>query len=249
MSTTLRRRLDWGGAERGDAYATAIDLAPSARGALGVDVDHGECALVVEDGEVTATLLPGHHQLLVLDADEDPGDLGPTQRADRLGIEREDLDGIQARLRWVRSGATLCFVAAGDLGLHDLASAPTQTVERADGRRLSVGVRGVYRPRIDDPARFYASFLRGSETLSQSDFSHILRALVSGTVARSVGEEWDGSGGGEFGWGERARGPIRSGLRQLGLELDEFELTRVEIEELNERAPAEASLATPVARG
>ncbi len=180
MKAVTTETIRWGAAERGEPFGCRHSLQEHASGALGLSVDRSELALVIDGEEVVAALFEGEHLLQVLAEGEDRGDIGPAQRARRLGIDIEDLDLCERRCRWVRAHQQIQFVNVGEFGVDEVDV-------RSGGRRAQV----LYRLAVTDPWTFFDSFLRATGDLSPHDFRSIVGGIVSGALEPALGQGED----------------------------------------------------------
>lgn len=162
MTANLDQALTW--EPQGTPYSRPIPLADYGGQTIRVDVADGQVAIVLRDGEVRCVLLPQGH---TVEVDDDPTTPGLTAKERELNLALEQLHdnllGVSAA-RHLDQDDTVVFVAV------DLMP------------ELSLGGGGRARIRMDDPIRFYRSFLRRTEDLPPGDLAAVTRALVEDAI-------------------------------------------------------------------
>ncbi len=248
---TSTHRIVWGGAERGEAYAAPHTLQPWAGERVDVAVDLGEAALIRDDGEIIAIMLPGRHPVHVLRRGEDPGDIDRREFAERMRVDLDSTTHLKPRTRFVPATADLVFVATDPL--LPLEFGHDDPVVFHDRRRgeLALEVQGAARLAVCDPVRFHDSFLRRTEDLRASDFDRIVTTLIEAGLGRALEEHYeeaDAIGSDRDRLAGLGVEHLRGALEAVGLGITQFELTRFETPSPGTTAVQPSALATPGGR-
>ena len=226
------RVLQWPSSSKGLAFSEPISLRPFAGESVTFDVAEDQAAVVYLQGEISATLLGGRHLIHVLQSEEERGDVSRPELAQRLRVEESDLDELVPRVRHIDAQAQVQFVALRSMPAMDWGrEAPTPFHDEEDGP-IDLNVEGAFRLRANDPVRFYRSFLRNTEDLPPRDFERIAGALVHGSTVRALSHVATSLS--ELPRDHRelaeALNPfVRQALDVVGLMLEEFEITCLEL--------------------
>jgi hypothetical protein len=164
---------------------------------LCVEVPEGGVASVFHEQQLVATLFSARHWIYVLDDAEERGDVRLEEIAVRSGMESADLRAIATRIHY--------FDRRSELIHMDTRSLPTWEI----GGESPALVRA----HLQTPGRFYASFLRNTETLSAEQFHTVSCALVADCMHRATPTP------------EKRIEFVARGLAEVGLALEELEFT------------------------
>jgi len=250
MDTSIPH-VAWGGAERGEVFAMPRSLQTWAGERVDVAVDTGEVALVRDDGEVVAAMLPGRHPVHVLRRGEDPGDIDRREFAARMRVDVDAADRLKRRTRFVATTADLVFVATESLvPLEFGTDAPVLFHDRRHGA-VPLEMTGAARLAVYDPVRFHDSFLRCTEDLRAQDFDQVVTTLVEAGLGQALEQDTDdveriGSDRGRL--AVLGTDFLQHSLSAVGLGIEQLELTRVETPTRGASATPASALATPGAR-
>jgi hypothetical protein len=164
---------------------------------LCVEVPEGGVASVFHEQNLVATLFSARHWIYVLEDAEERGDVRLEEIAARSSMESADLRAIATRVHY--------FDRHSELIHMDTRSLPTWEID-GDSPAL-------VRAHVQTPGRFYASFLRNTETLSAEQFRNVSCALVADSMRRAAATP------------EKRREFVARGLAEVGLALEELEFT------------------------
>ncbi len=172
-----------------------------------IEVDEGVVVSIFSDQQLAATLFPARHWIYVLDFGQQRGDLRLEEIADRSGLEGADLQAIASRMHYFGPQDQMVVLDTGPLPTWEIPSDPP----------------ALLRAHIERPGRFYASFLRNTEELTEDQFRRVSCALAADCLRRT---EASADQGAEF---------VARGLAEVGLGLEEIEFV------LSHREPREHS--------
>jgi membrane protease subunit (stomatin/prohibitin family) len=183
---TIPHALLWAGHQDGLAFSGPLSLAAHGGLRLEVLVDEDQVALIVEEGEVVATLSPGRHLALVRDYCEEPEDLSLQEIARRLGMEASDAAAEMDRIRHLGPSQNIVFINVGALETLPWGEeAQTPFMDEVHGR-IELHVEGLCALHVSDPVAFHDSFLRHAEDFDPQNFPMLASALVHGSFIRCL---------------------------------------------------------------
>jgi hypothetical protein len=161
-----------------------------------VDVGEAAVASVLLEQSHVATLFAARHWLYVLEPGQTLSDISPETVAARSSMEVEDCRDLWPRIH--------AFDSACEILLLDTRPLPAWEIEGE--------CPALVRAHVQLPGRFYASFLRNTETLAAEQFTRVARALVSDCLRNATAAGLDPAE------------CVRRGLAEVGLALEEIEL-------------------------